>query len=228
MTAQIANQIRLQLLDKLNNFYKSLPNKTPTAKPNKHTNKQLQRSWNKHGQNAFEFEILEFVNKNDLFSAEQQMLNRCWDGGKTCYNMSKIAKGGNTGKTKKPVLQIDIETNTIIREWPSASDIEKEIGVLASNVRSVCKGKTTTAGGYKWRWANPNLSKKYNPNTRTHGGHGKREVCWVDADGNIVETYNSLSQAAAKHKCSYNAIIAVCKGRKMSLDGKMFKYKKLK
>jgi group I intron endonuclease len=55
---------------------------------------------------------------------------------------------------KKPIIQIDINTNEEIKEWASASDVEKEMRFLATFITKVCKGKAKQAYGYKWKYKN--------------------------------------------------------------------------
>ena len=55
---------------------------------------------------------------------------------------------------KKPIIQLDINTNEEIKEWASASDIEKEMRFLATFITKVCKGKSKQAYGYKWKYKN--------------------------------------------------------------------------
>jgi len=73
----------------------------------KHTNPFLQSAWNKYGEDAFCFTVLEVVdNSNDLIPAEQ----RFFDLFKPEYNLLKIA-GSNLGykpsdKTRKKTAEI--------------------------------------------------------------------------------------------------------------------------
>lgn len=68
-------------------------------KSNKHDNSYLQRSWNKHGAQTFEFSILEEVPKNTLLEIEQRYLDLAKMDGKRCYNLSFLASGGGfTGR----------------------------------------------------------------------------------------------------------------------------------
>ena len=57
---------------------------------NKHKNIHLQRSWNKHGEAAFEFFILEYVKPEDCIKREQFYL----DNYKPEYNISRTAGSG--------------------------------------------------------------------------------------------------------------------------------------
>lgn len=61
---------------------------------------------------------------------------------------AKIAK-----KLGKPVLCIDVKTEKVIKEYPSAIEAERQLQVSypnGSHVSHVCRGKRSTAYGYKW------------------------------------------------------------------------------
>ena len=66
----------------------------------------------------------------------------------------KISKSHLNGKCSKPVLQINKETNDIIKEWPSISEVERQIGINGTLIIRCCKNKpyNKSAGGYKWQY----------------------------------------------------------------------------
>ena len=52
-----------------------------------------------------------------------------------------------------PILMCDIETEEIIKEFNSAKAASKELNVVnGSNITACCKGKLSSAYGYKWRY----------------------------------------------------------------------------
>lgn len=59
----------------------------------------------------------------------------------------------NTTKPR-PVVQLDIETNEYIAEFPTLSDAANAIGAFNGDghISDVCKGKRKTAYGYKWKY----------------------------------------------------------------------------
>ena len=61
-----------------------------------------------------------------------------------CYNGRECVK--------KPVLQIDKDTNEIIAIFPSATEAELTVPT-GKHINQVCKGNRKTAGGYKWAYA---------------------------------------------------------------------------
>ena len=58
------------------------------------------------------------------------------------------------GKCSKPVLQIDNNTNEIIAEYPSLREVERQLGIIESNISKCCNNKSNhnTAGGFKWKY----------------------------------------------------------------------------
>lgn len=50
------------------------------------------------------------------------------------------------------ILQIDKETNSIIKQWISAKIAADTLGYNASTIRSACSGERKTAYGYKWKY----------------------------------------------------------------------------
>lgn len=43
-----------------------------------------------------------------------------------------------------------------VKTWDSAADVERELGINHANVAACCRGKTKTAGGFKWKYTNDN------------------------------------------------------------------------
>lgn len=73
--------------------------------------------------------------------------------------ISADLRRGKIALNARPVLQIDIETNNIIKEFPSASHASLElIGEKAgcSNILKVCKKQRHKAYGFRWRFKDEN------------------------------------------------------------------------
>lgn len=49
------------------------------------------------------------------------------------------------------VLQLDL-MGTLIREWASEREIEREIGFTRQRIRDTCKNKRESYRGYKWKY----------------------------------------------------------------------------
>lgn len=54
------------------------------------------------------------------------------------------------GKHIRPVIQMDKDGNAI-KEYSSRTVAEQKTGIDARHIGSVCSGRRTSAGGYKWR-----------------------------------------------------------------------------
>ena len=68
---------------------------------------------------------------------------------------------GRTPSNAKAIFQIDLTTNEILNEYPSAMQAALAIGLEAtasSNIRRTANGKGKQAYGYKWRWKNESSS----------------------------------------------------------------------
>lgn len=68
---------------------------------------------------------------------------------------------GRTPPNAKPILQIDLTTDEIINEYPSAVQAALALNLdstASSNIRRTANGKGKQAYGYKWRWKNDDFS----------------------------------------------------------------------
>lgn len=65
----------------------------------------------------------------------------------------EAVREANRKVLNKPVLQLDKETDEIIRRWDCAMDAYRDIGINNRNISACCRGKLKSAGGYRWRFA---------------------------------------------------------------------------
>ena len=65
------------------------------------------------------------------------------------------AKGGKSPsgieKRSIPILQLS-KDGTLIREWPSAKEAERQLGIHQQNICACLKGRYKSAGGFVWRY----------------------------------------------------------------------------
>ena len=67
---------------------------------------------------------------------------------------SKIAaklKGRFNGSLAKAVLQYD-KSGNLVREWPSAREVQRQTGFAQSHISECCRGKYKSAHGYIWKF----------------------------------------------------------------------------
>ena len=53
---------------------------------------------------------------------------------------------------KKAVCQYSMD-DVFIKEWPSATEVEKAIGINRGNISTCCHEGKGSAGGYKWKYS---------------------------------------------------------------------------
>ena len=57
----------------------------------------------------------------------------------------------NGKKNSIPILQFS-KDGTLIKEWPSACEAERQLGILQQSICACLKGRHKSAGGYIWRY----------------------------------------------------------------------------
>lgn len=79
---------------------------------------------------------------------DENKANNCLQNLELCDSKYNNNYGTRTDKYKKPILQFDLDGN-FVREWPSATDVGKEV---KGNICNCLKGKQKSAYGYKWKY----------------------------------------------------------------------------
>ena len=87
-------------------------------------------------------------NLSEINHKDENKTNNCLQNLEWCDRSYNINYGTRTEKTKKQILQFDLDGN-FIREWPSATDVGLEV---QSHICKCLKGKTKSALGYVWKY----------------------------------------------------------------------------
>ena len=149
-----------------------------TLQKNKHTNRKLQRAWNKYGEKSFRFIIIKKdINENEVISYEQYFIDK-FDSCKKGYNIvpvagttlghkwtkekkekySKLKKSLNLGE---PIIQYSLDGQKI-NEFENMRLASKSIGHKNScNIGMCCRKEKITVGGYKWEYKDRDKQKLY-------------------------------------------------------------------
>jgi len=194
-----------------------------------HENEILQRAWDKHLEEKFEFIILdtqEFESEAELIAREQFFIDQI----RPRYNIAKVAgkppsdaarsskaaiemhKNGILGNDKKPVVMVDVSSDAVVNTYPSAASAEKD-GYASTCVGACSRGQRETHKGFKWKFANgtsPGFVAK--PRVR------KEVVRYDPKTGDEIERYNSIAEAA-KQGYSESAICSCISGRRRMHGG---------
>ena len=95
---------------------------------------------------------LPFINHKNQLRTDNNVSNLEWCD--SVYNNNYADRTIKAAKSKSlPILQFDLH-DKLIQEWSSAKEAEIELGISRGRICNVCKGKRSTAGGYKWKYKN--------------------------------------------------------------------------
>lgn len=150
----------------------------------------------KYGKDNFKREILYYAkSKEDLVEMERFYIfyynavksNRY-------YNLVDFSIGGSTDKSsyKKVIYQYSTD-GQLIREWSSASDACRELGIDRVKIVTAIK-KKIRSGGYYWSRINNDVFDVDN----CQGAWSRKKVYVFDKVNNIQYTYKSITEAIEK------------------------------
>ena len=161
-----------------------------------------------------EFYIKKFLNDG------HKLLNYDETGVGTAKILSEETKKKIKIKLSKKVIQYDLNGNKI-NEFDSLRDVEKETGINHGNISKCCNGIFKHTGGFIFRkfGDEKEIEQISKPNAI------KKEVIEVDADGNTLCEYESISDASNKTKIDSGNISRVCNGKAKKTNNKIFKFK---
>lgn len=124
---------------------------------NIHDNSILQRSFNKHGEENFEFHILEYVdNVQDLPIREQYYIDTLDPHYNLVRNVANDPRmtsheGYIDIPRRKVIIQYDLEGN-FIKEWDWLQTIVQELGLKPCGIGQSCTGYQKQSQGFIWKY----------------------------------------------------------------------------
>ena len=122
----------------------TLEHKQRISKANIGNKNRLNLLHDQQTKESISMSVIRFNSSNSeaALKAKNNRRNKIIELNKTMFNILK----------KKPVLQIDVQTNKIIKEWTSSKDAGENLSIYPTSITKVCKGKGKTAGGFKWSY----------------------------------------------------------------------------
>ena len=77
----------------------------------------------------------------------------------SCKNGTKVVKNHRfkyspKSDKRESIMQINHNTNKVIKVWDTISEAVKTLGISRQNITGVCRGRGKTAGGFKWKYVN--------------------------------------------------------------------------
>lgn len=174
----------------------------------KHRNKHLQHAWNKYGEAAFEFEVLELVDAPALLQAEQAWIDRtgCTDRN-IGFNVYWVA--GSPANTHARVWEgfIDPDGNEVtitnLHEFCRANGLDN------SSMLRLASGKSKLKSYKGWTHRNSPRQREY---VKTYDG-------FVDPEGRPAGSITNLAAFCREHGLDKTHMVALSKGRVYSYKG---------
>ena len=186
---------------------------------NRHPNRYLQGAWNKHGEDAFEFEILEYCSLDELDEKEQYYI-KFYDSGKKGYNLNKGGQGikgfkhteeqiSKMRRIQSPliVLQFDLEFNVVARFEGGCVHAAKHYGFTKECIRKCCEHiqKKRDYKGFYWlyekeynmpdfSWEKYFFSETLPFQKEKQKPKSIRKICQYDLKRNLVKIWDSFSE----------------------------------
>ena len=82
----------------------------------------------------------------------EQMQNCGKIGGKKTGKILGKKYGAINGKKNSVAILQFSKDGTFIKEWPSAWEAQRQLGIAQQNICACCKGKLKSAGGFVWKY----------------------------------------------------------------------------
>lgn len=129
-----------------------------------------------------------------------------------------IETGLTTNGRKKPVVQYSMDGKQLMT-FNSITEAANQTETSASKITLVCQRKRRSAGDYQWRYATDKqdvekIEKKW---------FSGKKVAQCDEDFNILNIYNSYTEAAKAVNGSESAISRICSGTNQRHKGYRWK-----
>ena len=133
----------------------------------------------------------------------------------------------NKGKTHaeaKQIFQYSLD-GLYIKKWDCISTAGRELKINSSNISMCAKGIRPNAGGFRWSYEYidrlPLLRKK---EKKSRKGLNSKKVAICDANGNIMENFNSLNEAQEKTGVNSTSISKMLNGHIKTAGGYYWRF----
>lgn len=107
-----------------------------------------------------------------------------------------------------------------IKEWTSATEAERELGLSKGGIGQCCRGHYNSANGYLWDFATP--SKEI---VRKEPVQQEKPVMQLTLAGELIKTWCSVREAHRELKIARSQISRVCMGLPKYITAGGFKWK---
>lgn len=192
----------------------------------------LQRSWNKYGEENFEFIVLQRVAERDMLIVVEQ---KFMDEYQPIFNSRKIAES-NYGmrssdetrakiaaskKNKRPVIQYTL-SGEFVAEFESVSVGAKSTGQHVASIIKSCNGNHRSRKSI-WRYIGSDIPVIYSKPNGAHPSNFKPVIQFA-RNGDFVAEYESAIAAHRATKIEHTNILHCAFGRRKTAGGFIWQF----
>ena len=123
-------------------------------------------------------------------------------------------------KQSRAVYQYDLENN-FVSEYARIQDAVIATGVGKKGIQECCAGRQKSAGGFVWKYIDPDYVRPCNRNLDKCGAI---KVAQYDLNDNLITIFDSLNAAEKETGANRNRITQCCKGNAKTAGGYKWKY----
>lgn len=120
--------------------------------------------------------------------------------------------------TVKPVLQLDRNSGEVLNTYKTIKEASIITNTSREGIYDCVNGVAIVAGGYKWRYRD--LPTPITPEHKL-----KRTIVQMDKQYNILNTFESIAEAARSVNSNVTSIGKVCRGEMATAAGFKWSYK---
>lgn len=238
---QIKNKINNKIyIGSSKDIYKRWRYHIADFKANRHCNQYFQASWNKYGEDNFEFSILEkVINLEDLKDIEQQYLLKLNPFKENGYNLCKTTESysfgyklsdGTVSKLKgrkftelhikniilnikrKTILQFDLHGD-FIQRWECAKDIVKlNTKYNTKSIAECCNSNSShiSCYGYLWFYEEDFSDDRLQYYVKNQHFSNKKAIVQLSLQCDYIKEWDNIAEASKAYNLSSGNDIAKC------------------
>lgn len=132
-----------------------------------------------------------------------------------------ISQAGTNNPFSRKIAMYSLD-GSLIGEFDSAGQIEKQYGIRSASISRVCYGQRNQTHGYVFRFINEAKRKLVH---KPASNVNRKPIVQLDLEGNIVAEYNSAHEAAQMTGFLSENIGRAAKGLYKSYKGYKWRYK---
>lgn len=201
---------------------------------NQHDNAHLQSSWNKYGENSFEFRIIELCDEDVLCDREIYYISKFQTQNNILgYNKTSGGDGVrdinqecidrlSQSMTLYHVVRLSLD-GKFICEYRNCRIAAEDVGGSSENIRTCCnkKDEHKTAYGSIWMYKHDYDENGCNINDYVHAKYVK-PIVQYDLKMNFVAEYQSAREAESATGIGFKMISRVCNHKRKQTHGYIY------